>query len=502
MRTYDRKHLVRKLAAAVLALALAFTLLGSGTVYGIDLTGKDVPGVTDIGGVGTEPEITAQSAILIDANTGQILYEKDAYTQRYPASLTKVMTALLAIENLDMNQVVTSDSEVVSMGGSQIYLQEGEEMKAEDLVYAMILASANDAATALAVAVGGSTAEFVDMMNEKAVQCGAKNTHFTNSNGLPDEAHTTTAYDLALITRAAFGHAKFREVAATINYTIPATNMSDPREIKNGNCLLYDDQPRYTIGGQMVGAKYEGATGVKTGYTDSAGSCLIGSAERGGHELIGVVLLSETEQHYPDMIQLLDYGFNNYEEIVLCKAEDYTYTVRVKKSETHKIPAAMAEDVTITLPKGADPEKVTVKEKIEKSFVAPIEMNQELGTVEVSYNGQVVADVPVVAREDAMEKPPGQIKKKIIRALKIGGIIIAVLLVLFLIAGWISRTINRRRRAKKRQQRRAAEARRRAASGQAAYSGQRRRSPAGEKGYSRGSRPAKDPNASRRRPPR
>ena len=505
MTTYDGRLLRKKLGAAILAFVLSFALLGSGTVYGISLTGQDIPGITDIAGVGTMPELTAQSAILIDADTGQILYEKDAYTQRYPASTTKVMTALLAIEKLDMDTVITCDSEAVNMSGSQIYLQEGEELRVEDLLYATMLSSANDAAAALAIAVGGSIPDFVDMMNEKAAQAGALNTQFHNPNGLPDEQHLTTAYDLAVITQAAFRHAKFREVVATINYTIPATNMNAPRELKNGNNLLFDDQPRYTINGEMVGAKYEGATGVKPGYTDSAGSCLIGSAERDGHELIGVVLLCETEQHYPDMIQLLDYGFDNYEKLTLCKAEDYQYTVKVKNSQTRKIPAAMAEDVSITLPKGADPEKVSVKEKMDKVYTAPIEANQTLGTVEVSYNGHVVGDVPIVAKQAAPAKPPGQMKKVIKKALKIGGIILAVLFVLFLLIGWISRTINRRRRAKKRRQRRAAEARRRqASSGQ----GQRRR-PAGSSSGSSGAPRKRRPDGSRtgsgsevrRRPP-
>ena len=500
MTTYDGKLLRRKLGAAILAFVLAFTLLGSGTVYGVSLVGQDIPGVTDIAGAGAEPELTAQSAILIDAETGQILYEKDAYTQRYPASLTKVMTALLAIEKLNMDAVITCDSEVSGMWGSQIYLQEGEEAKAEDLLYAMILTSANDAAAALGIAVAGNSSDFVDMMNERAKQVGAYDTHFHNSTGLPDEEHTTTAYDLAVITQAAFRHAKFREVVGTINYMMPATNMSAPRELKNGNCLLFDDQPRYTLNGEMVGAKYEGATGVKTGYTDSAGSCLIGSAERDGHELIGVVLLCETEQHYVDMIQLLDYGFNNYEKLTLCKAEDFTYTVKVKNSQTRKVKAEMAEDLSISLPKGADPKKVTTKEKIDKSFVAPVEVNQTLGTVEVSYGGHVVADVPIVAKESAMEKPPKQIKRAILRVLKVIGIILLVLFLLFMLAGWISRRINRRKRARKHQQQRAAEARRRAASG----SGDpRRRPPTGSGSSASRYRP---PNgygnsASRNRPP-
>ena len=501
MTTYNRRLLRRKLGVAVLAFVLAFALLGSGPVYGINLVGKDVPGVTDIEGIGTVPELSAQSAILIDADTGQILYEKEAYTQRYPASLTKVMTALLAIENLSMDTVVTCDGEAVGMSGSQIYLQEGEEMRVEDLVIATLLASANDAAAALGITVGGSTDQFVDMMNEKAAQAGALNTQFHNVTGLPDEQHLTTAYDLAVITRAAFRHEKFRQIVATVNYTLPATNKSAPREIKNGNCLLFDDQPRYTLNGELVGAKYEGATGVKTGYTDSAGSCLIGSAERDGHELIGVVLLCETEQHYPDMIQLLDYGFENYEKLSLSKAEDHQFTVKVKNSETRKIPAAMAEDVSITLPKGADPDKVTVKEKMEKSFVAPIEVNQELGTVEVSYNGQVIGEVPILAKTAAPAKPPGQVKKVIKKTLKIAGLIIIILFVLFLIIGWISRTINRRRRAKRRQQQRAAEARRRRAA-DPYRNGQRRRPPSGSgSAPSRKRRPEDSGSEVRRRPP-
>ncbi|MDR1068835.1 MAG: serine hydrolase, partial [Clostridiales Family XIII bacterium] len=188
------------------------------------------------------PDVTAPSAILIDASSGQVLFEKNADSTRAPASLTKIMTALLAIEELEPDKTVTVDDEAADTAakGANIGLKEGEKITADDLIYAMLLPSANEAAVAAAKAIDGDTQKFAERMNEKAAALGTNTTNFMNPNGLPETDHYTTARDMAVIARAAMKNESFRKYAGTVSHTIPATNKSDARDLKNGNKMLTD----------------------------------------------------------------------------------------------------------------------------------------------------------------------------------------------------------------------------------------------------------------------
>lgn len=442
-----KRNIYGRTAVFVLVFTIIFSFNGL-SVTGLSLTGSDIPGVTDIQNRGTLPDITAASAILIDASTGQILYEKNAHEKRYPASTTKIMTALLAVENLNMDDTVTVDAEAASMTGSRIYLSEGEYVLVKDLLYSLMIASANDSAVALGKAVAGSVPEFAEMMNEKARQCGALNTHFNNTNGLPDEQHYTTAYDLAMITKAAFVHQTFRDVVATSSYKIAPTNKYGERELVNGNRMLWDDKPRYEYNGTQIAPKYEGTNGVKTGFTEAAGSCLAASVNRDGHELIGVVMGSERDVHFLDMIKVMDYGFSNYDSLTVCSAEDFRYSVKVKKSEVKTIDAGITGDIKISLPAGSGTDKITTEVSLEKKHEAPIEQNQPIGTLSVYYDGSLLCTADINALQAAPLREGPDIAGIVLIVIKIAGAAAVILMILVLAVNLLYRNKKSRRNRK------------------------------------------------------
>jgi len=260
----------------------------------------------------SKPTVTAESAILMDAQTGTTMYEKDIYTKRYPASITKIMTCLVARKHAKLNEVVTFSNEAVfgiERNSSNIGIDVGESMSMEECLYAILLASANEVASAVAEHVGGSVEGFAQMMNEEAIALGCQNTHFVNANGLPDEDHYTTAYDMALMTRAFFADEVLAEMAGTVFYHINAT-MTQPDEIdlQNHHRMLV---------GCRYGSKYsyEYTLGGKTGYTDVARQTLVTCAQKDDMRLICVVLKDETPEHYLDTTNLMEYGFANFTQL-------------------------------------------------------------------------------------------------------------------------------------------------------------------------------------------
>ena len=260
--------------------------------------------------------LSGESAILIDVDTLEILYSKNPHQKLYPASTTKIMTGILAIELGNMDDIVTVDQEVVDLtDGSHIALEPGEKLSLEHLINALLIESANDAALAIAKHISGSIDEFVKLMNEKAKAIGALNTNFVNPNGLPHEEHLSTAYDLALMAKYAMENETFREIVKNYTYTIPITNKkSQERNLWSANRLLYSTE-RINVNGTQTTIKYEGVNGVKTGYTIAAGQCLVTSYEKDGHKLIAVVLKSSGKNIYSDIHKLLNYGTNNFEKV-------------------------------------------------------------------------------------------------------------------------------------------------------------------------------------------
>ncbi|HIU45863.1 MAG TPA: D-alanyl-D-alanine carboxypeptidase [Candidatus Fimadaptatus faecigallinarum] len=281
-------------------LALLLMLANAATALAYD---SDHPEVL------TDSDLVAASAILIDGHTGRVLYQKDPDTVRYPASTTKIMTLLLALENvddLDATITIPKEANQYPEGSSLVGLYTGEEMTWRTLLNVFFICSGNDAGIAIAVLIAGSEEAFADMMNERAQEIGCTNTHFTNPHGFHDPDHYTTARDLAMIALEAMKNPEFRTIASTTNYTIPANNKRSEATTKwTKNQFIARNDPAMQY-------KYVYGTGIKTGYTSKAGQTFVGSATRDGVDLISVVLLSSTDGKWIDSIRLMEYGFATY----------------------------------------------------------------------------------------------------------------------------------------------------------------------------------------------
>lgn len=295
--------------AAVLGLAL---FLGSGTtVQAVTVNfGTAAAVATDnIQGWPKAPETASETAVLIDADTGAVLYDKGMDEYRYPASTTKIMTLLVAVENSSPRDTVTfTETGVrdVTWDSSNIGMKLGETITMKDCWYAAIIESANEVCAQIAETVGGSESNFINMMNDKAKALGCSRTHFANAGGLPDANHYTTAHDLAKIMRAGLSNARFRKVISGVNYTIPATNLSEARGMHTHMPLMAKESNLY----------YEGCIGGKTGSTQDAGHTLVVAAERNGRTYIAVTMRTpDLGMNCTDSIALFDYAFNNFDSI-------------------------------------------------------------------------------------------------------------------------------------------------------------------------------------------
>lgn len=345
-------------------------------------------------------QIAADSAVLIDAATGQVLFDKQMDKQKFPTSTTKVMTALLVLENLKLDQKVIIDSETPFTNGSRIYLIEGEEVTVEQLLNAMLIESANDAAVALAIQISGNIPDFTKLMNQRAKELGAKNTTFNNPNGLPDEAHLTTAYDMAMIARQAMTYPEFRKIVTTYQYTFPATNKQPERYLYNGNRLLWDTNSKVLMNGVQIPIKYEGITGVKTGYTNVAGNCLIASAKRNGTELIAVVLQSDPANQFLDDMKLLDYGFSNFKSVEMVSQGTSMGEVTIKGGKTTSVKAITNRSAMATLPLEISPDILRTEIGLPKQLMAPITKGQKLGSIKIFEADQLMGESDLVAETD------------------------------------------------------------------------------------------------------
>ncbi|RDU23563.1 D-alanyl-D-alanine carboxypeptidase family protein [Anaerosacchariphilus polymeriproducens] len=259
------------------------------------------------------PNVSSDSAIIMEASTGAILYEKNIDKQQYPASITKIMTTLLAIEKCSMDETVTFSKEAVfgiERNSSHIARDVGEQLTMEQCLYAIMLESANEVSAAVAEHIGGSNEGFAKIMNAKAKELGCKNTHFNNPHGLPDENHYTSAYDMALIAKAAISNNTFKTIIGTKRYTLPQTN-------KNDECYYLNNHHKML----QEALHYDGCEGGKTGYTTVAGATLVTFAKRGDLELICVVMKTSGTQHYEDTKALFDYAFENFEKYNIAENE-------------------------------------------------------------------------------------------------------------------------------------------------------------------------------------
>ncbi|MBQ8151296.1 MAG: D-alanyl-D-alanine carboxypeptidase [Firmicutes bacterium] len=350
------------------------------------------------------------SVIMTDAATGTILYEKNSEERRDPASVTKILTCLVVLENLDMDEkvTITEDSSPI---GNNIAMKKDEVLTVEQLVYAMMLPSANDAARQLAIATSGDVDSFCKVMNDRAKECGAVDTNFTNPNGLNlpgQENHKTTAWDLAQITSEALKNETFRKIVSTRKYIIPKTNKSEERVLRGTNPLL-GSKESVEVDGTSIPLKYEGATGVKTGTTSTAGNCFVGSAKRGDTELIVVTLNSGDRTRFTDAIRLMDYGFEHYETKIIAAPGDELATLKVRRGETGSVQIGTAETLAVTDAKDENGQIIDEGESYDvrpetKKLTAPVRAGDVVGTVALLDGaGEVIKEVPAVALSDVAE---------------------------------------------------------------------------------------------------
>ncbi|MDR2295402.1 MAG: D-alanyl-D-alanine carboxypeptidase [Clostridiales Family XIII bacterium] len=408
------------------------------------------------------PETTAASAVLIDAKTGKVLYDRDMHASRYPASLTKVLTGLLTLEYLPLDRVVTIDAETPFTKGSRIYLLEGEQVTVEQLFYALMIESANDAAIALAKEISGTTEEFAVLMNRRAKELGALHTNFVNPNGLEHDEHVTTAYDIAMISMAAMRNPEFRKATATYPYTLYQTNMQETRYFYNGNRLLYDEKHTVVYEGASRPIKYADATGIKTGYTAQAGNCLAASAARGDTELIAVMLGAEGLNVYLDAISLLEYGFDNYKSVQAVLADSPQGELRVRNGAVKTAAIQTRTDAWVTIPAGVSPSLLTTEPQLPERIAAPVAVGQVVGSLRILLDGEELGVVDLTAAEAVPEGGPLSrigIEDRVaglIRNIVLAALCLSILL-LFAYVALKRRQIRRRRRRRAERRNRLAE---------------------------------------------
>ena len=368
--------------------------------------------------IGEDLDLSGEGAILIDFESGAILYEKNMHQRLYPASTTKIMTAILAIEHAIkyeiMDDIVTVDPEVISLtNGSHIALDYDEEMAFEDLLNALMITSANDAALALAKHVDGSIEGFIDKMNKKARELGALDTNFVNPNGLHDDNHYTTAYDLSLIAKYAMSNEVFREFSSKSNYTIKPTNKkTEPRYLYSTNAFFYGNG-NINLDGQSLPIKYDGVICGKTGYTSNAGNCLVTLAERNGERLLTVVLKSNGTEVYADTHKLLNYGFENFDKIIVGHANEFIDNIKIKNGILPYASIVIGQDINYTL-KSNDIDRVQRKINIDENIMAPLSKGDVVGNVEYYLDGTLIGTGDLISTIDVSEVPPVKLYQRIL----------------------------------------------------------------------------------------
>lgn len=376
--------------AAILALSLCFSLLPMQSL------------------AAQEPDLFCTNAVLVDADYDEILYDKKANEKAYPASITKVMTALLVCEAIERGELtpdtVVTASEAATSGfptySSTANIKEGEVLTVRELLFCLLLPSANEAATILAETVSGDVPTFVALMNARAQELGCENTNFINPHGLHNDQHYTSAYDITRFTRAALEHPLFREIIGTASHTVPATNLSNERFFYNTNGLISNFF--------YLGYQYSNCIGGKTGSTDEAGRCLMAVAESGDTTLISVVLgsgvitLDSGEKKQGQLMEsrrLLQYGFENFHRVAITQADKPVDKVQVTLSrQADEVLVKPLGEIERSLPKDMDLSLIeTTTTLFAREVQAPVEEGQVLGSMTLSYEDTVYGTIDLVA---------------------------------------------------------------------------------------------------------
>ena len=349
------------------------------------------------------PELKSEAAILFETSTGNVLYQKNATERLYPASTTKILTAIIVIENCDLDEIATVSKNAVDLvpsGYSNGGLIAGEKMAIKDLLYALMLNSANEAANVLAEHVSGNIDEFTKLMNEKAIEIGCTGSHFINTNGMHDENHYTTAADLALIANYCMKNETFREIVSTYTYPLPSTNKysKTDRIMKNTNQLLNPLSKHYL----------NSAIGIKTGFTSQAGNCLISAVEKNGTELISVTLKAgssskESSYRFSDSKALLEYGLDNFDFVKITEKNKLIDTIKIENAteETQNLNIIVKENITDFINTNLEIEETNIE--INSEILAPIKKGDVLGSITYTA-GEHTYTVDLIAENNVEEK--------------------------------------------------------------------------------------------------
>ncbi len=348
------------------------------------------------------PEVTAKSAIVIDQRTGRILYSKNINEKRSMASTTKIMTAIVAIENGNMNDYVKVSKKACQVGGSSIWLEENEILPLEELIYGLMLKSGNDASYAIGEHIGnGDINKFIDMMNRKAIELGALDTSFVNTHGLDHEDHHTTAYDLARISAYGMDNEKFRSIVSTKEKSISWPNCQWSRYLKNTNKMLW---------------LYEGSNGIKTGFTNKAGRCLVSAADKNHMELISVVLHSN--DIWTDSQAILDYVYNNYSPLLIIKKNEFIKSIEVINGMENHCNVYSGDDIIIPI-ENEEKKDLRIEFCLPKKVYAPTMKEQIVGDINVYIGDDLIVQEDVYVKESIRKRSPHLIFRKFLNYLKV-----------------------------------------------------------------------------------
>jgi len=334
-------------------------------------------------------QVNARGAVLMDASTGRILFEQDAHNKVYPASVTKIMTLLITMENLDrsiisLDDTVTISENAASMGGSQLYMEAGETKTVEQLLKAITVASGNDASVAIAEHIGGSEELFVEMMNQRAKELGMKDTHFVNSNGLHDEEHYTSAYDVGIMSRELLKHKKI--------FDFTTIWMEDIQVGKEGRFKTFT-----MVNSNKLLRRYDGVDGLKTGYTSAAKHCLSATAKKGSLRLISVVMGSPTSEiRFKESSNLLNFGFARYASVPIAKEDDVINRLKVSKGEEEYVDVKPGEDVNVLVMKGQE-NTLERDVKMPEFIKAPVKEGQKVGELIINQEGKMIQKIDLIA---------------------------------------------------------------------------------------------------------
>ena len=390
-----------------------------------------------------EPELQCTNAILVDANYGEVLYAKKADEKAYPASITKVMTALLVLEAIDSGklkkdqQITAGPTTLQDMSGnySTANLEPGDVLTVEQLLYCLLLPSANEAGNILAVAVDGSIEAFVEHMNTRAKELGCKGTHFVNPHGLHDPDHYTTAYDISLYMTEALKHELFRTIIHTATYVLPATAHQGEQTFYNTNALISNFH--------YSGYVYNKCIGGKTGTTDEAGKCLVAAAESGDTLLISVILGSgvvdpngaKRQGQFTESTKLLKWGFDNFRRVTISQGNDPVDKVAVTLSrQADEVMVKPEGEVVRTLPKDLDPSLIETTIHLNSDTVeAPVEEGQVLGTMTLSYEGTDYGSLDLVAVTSVERSELLYKKAQVVAFFQNFGVRVAAVIILILV---------------------------------------------------------------------